>query len=74
MWSSFQKSLWEIVFIETWSKYRKATGDYLVRIQNEHGSWTGSQNWGHIGPVCASAIALTILQLDKGTLPIYQKS
>ncbi len=57
----------------TWSKYRKATFEYLVKTQAPDGSWAGTGNWGYIGPVYATAMYLTILQLDKGTLPIYQK-
>ena len=47
--------------------------DYLVRAQSSDGSWSGTGSWGHIGPVYATATALTILQLDKATLPIYQR-
>ncbi len=57
----------------TWSKYRKAMFDYLVRAQSSDGSWSGTGSWGHIGPVYATATALTILQLDRATLPIYQR-
>lgn len=57
----------------TWTAYRKTTFDFLKNSQNGDGSWTSSQNWGYIGPVYATAVALTIMQLDKGTLPIYQK-
>lgn len=57
----------------TWSKYRKATFDYLIHSQSADGSWSGTGSWGHIGPVYASSMALTILQLDKGTLPIFQR-
>jgi hypothetical protein len=53
----------------TWSKYRKATFPYLVRTQNSDGSWSG----GHVGEVFITAVHLSILQLDKGTLPIYQR-
>jgi hypothetical protein len=53
----------------TWSKYRKAMFDQLVRSQNADGSWSG----GYIGPVFTTAVHLTILQLEKGTLPIYQR-
>ncbi len=56
----------------TWSKYRKETFDGLVKSQsNDH--WTGAGTWSHIGPVYVTSIYLTILQLDKGTLPIYQR-
>ena len=37
--------------------------------RSSDGSWTG----GYIGPVFATAINLTILQLENGTLPIYQR-
>ena len=57
----------------TWSKYRKAMFTSLISMQSSDGSWSGSGSWGHIGPVYASAMALTIMQLDNGVLPIYQK-
>ena len=41
----------------------------LVTRPNADGSW----NQGYIGPVYTTAINLTILQLDKGALPIYQR-
>jgi hypothetical protein len=53
----------------TWSKYRKATFDNLVRTQGSDGSWTG----GHVGPVFITAVHLTIMQLDNAVLPIYQR-
>ncbi|MFN4260331.1 MAG: prenyltransferase/squalene oxidase repeat-containing protein [Gemmataceae bacterium] len=53
----------------TWSKYREAMFDHLVSRQSNNGSFTG----GHIGPIYTTAIYLTILQLDKGVLPIYQR-
>jgi len=56
----------------TWGKYRKAMFDQLVKSQAGDGSWTaGSSQW--IGPVYVTSIYLTILQLDKGTLPIYMR-
>jgi len=57
----------------TWDKYKKGTFDSLVHLQSADGSWSGTGSWGHIGPVYASSMALTILQLDKGTLPIFQR-
>jgi hypothetical protein len=53
----------------TWSKYRKTKFDQLVKTQNAEGYWTG----GYIGPIFTTTVYLTILQLDNGTLPIYQK-
>jgi hypothetical protein len=53
----------------TWTKYKKATFDNLLRTQGTDGSWNG----GHVGPVFITSVHLTILQLDKATLPIYQR-
>jgi squalene cyclase len=53
----------------TWSKYRKAMFDNLVRSQGSDGSWSG----GHVGPVFITAVHLAILQLDNAALPIYQR-
>jgi hypothetical protein len=53
----------------TWSKYRKATFDNLVRTQQADGSWTG----GHVGPVFITAVHLSIMQLDNAVLPLYQR-
>jgi hypothetical protein len=56
-----------------WSNYRKNTFDFLCRAQSSDGSWSSSSNWGYIGPVYATSMALTIMQLDKATLPLYQR-
>ncbi|MCZ2343682.1 MAG: terpene cyclase/mutase family protein [Bacteroidales bacterium] len=53
----------------TWSHYKEAMFDHLKSQQNADGSWTS----GYIGPVFSTAINLTILQLDKGLLPIYYR-
>jgi hypothetical protein len=53
----------------TWSRYRKAFFDYLARAQNADGSWTGTP----IGQVYTTSCYLTILQLEKGVLPFYQR-
>ena len=50
---------------------RTATRSF-PRIVSEAGS-DGSWNQGYIGTVFTTAINLTILQLPKGTLPIYQR-
>jgi len=52
-----------------WSKYRKAFFAFLQRTQQKDGSWRGTP----IGPVWTSSCFLTVLQLDHGTLPIYQR-
>ncbi|MBY0525550.1 MAG: terpene cyclase/mutase family protein [Gemmataceae bacterium] len=53
----------------TWSKYRKPMFEHLLKTQTSDGSW----NSGHIGSIFSTAVNLTILQLDNGTLPIYQR-
>ena len=53
----------------TWTAYKEAMFDYLKTTQAADGSWTG----GYIGPVFATCVNLTILQLDKGIVPIYHR-
>lgn len=54
----------------TWSKYREAMYPYIVDSQDKStGSWTS----GYIGQVFSTSVNLTILQLEKGILPIYQR-
>jgi hypothetical protein len=52
-----------------WSEYKKNTFPKLKAGQSPEGNWTG----GHVGPVFITAIHLSILQLDNGVLPIYQR-
>jgi hypothetical protein len=52
-----------------WSTFRKASFDGIVRSQASDGSWSG----GQVGPVFITAVHLSILQLDKAALPIYQR-
>jgi hypothetical protein len=54
---------------EAWEEYRDQIYARLVREANPDGSWSQ----GYIGPVYTTAINLTILQLDNGALPIYQR-
>lgn len=55
---------------QEWDKYY----DDVVRNQILHTqSASGAWNEGHVGPVYVTAINATILQLDKGFLPIYQR-
>ena len=54
----------------TWSKFRKTMFD----VPQEHPERrTAPGRGGYIGPVFATSINLTILQLENGTLPIYQR-
>ena len=43
--------------------------EFLARTQNPDGSWNGVP----IGQVYTACCYLTILQLDNGVLPIYQR-
>ncbi|QDU19510.1 prenyltransferase/squalene oxidase repeat-containing protein [Urbifossiella limnaea] len=54
----------------TWSKYKEAMYPYLMEAQNRtDGSWQS----GFVGNVFSTAVNLTVLQLEKGILPIYQR-
>ena len=53
----------------TWSRYKKGFFPFLERTQNSDGSWRGTA----IGQVYTTSCYLTILQLDKGALPFYQR-
>jgi len=52
-----------------WETYRDKIFARIVSEAGGDGSWTQ----GYIGPVYTTAINLTILQLPKGVLPIYQR-
>ncbi len=54
---------------EKWKAYRNKIYTKLIGEANPDGSW----DQGFIGAVYTTAINLTILQLDRGTLPIYQR-
>ena len=51
-----------------WEEYRDRLFKELVRRAASNGSWSGE-----IGQVYATAISLTILQLENGSLPIYMR-
>src|SRR5262249_28780082 len=53
----------------TWSRFRDVMHPYLKASQTTDGSWTGN----YVGPVFGTATALTILQLENNTLPIYMR-
>jgi len=55
-----------------WSDYRTAMFEHLKRTQSADGSWAGQGGFG-IGAVYSTSIYATIMQLDKGSLPIYQR-
>jgi hypothetical protein len=53
----------------TWTEYKKSMFEHYRSTQGSDGSWSG----GYAGPELATSFALTILQLDKATLPIYHR-
>ena len=55
-----------------WSDYRKAMFPIIKGSQTSDGSWPAGGQWGG-GPMLSTTINLTILQLENGTLPIYQR-
>ena len=52
-----------------WETYREKIYKRILSEVSPDGSWSQ----GYIGPVYTTAINLTILQLDRGALPIYQR-
>jgi hypothetical protein len=52
-----------------WSRFRDAMYAYLKASQTSDGSWPGR----YVGQVFGTATALTILQLENNTLPIYMR-
>lgn len=53
---------------ETWRTFRDNLYKRINHAQQADGSWTGN-----IGPIYVTSINLTILQLENGFLPIYQR-
>ena len=54
---------------KAWDEYRDKVFQRIISEAAPDGSW----NQGYIGQTYTTAINLTILQLPKGTLPIYQR-
>jgi len=52
-----------------WKKYFGEISNQMLQTQSSSGAWLA----GYIGPVYTTAINATILQLDNGFLPIYQR-
>lgn len=53
---------------ETWRTFRDNLYNRVMNEQTADGSWTGN-----IGSIYVTAINLTVLQLENGYLPIYQR-
>jgi len=56
----------------TWSGYKKEMFPFVLSSQAADGSWNGTGGYG-AGPVFASAVYLTMLQLDRAAVPFYQR-
>lgn len=54
---------------EKWEGYFGELSKDMIRKQSADGSWKE----GHVGPVYTTAINATVLQLENGFLPIYQR-
>ena len=54
---------------DKWKAYRKEIYPRLIAEANADGYW----DQGFLGAAYTTAMNLTILQLDRGTLPIYQR-
>jgi hypothetical protein len=54
---------------EKWNKYLADVGKDILRKQSASGAWKDSQ----VGDVYTTAMNATILQIDNGYLPIYQR-
>lgn len=54
---------------DVWNKYFDQVRDKLLPSQSASGAWKE----GHVGEVYVTSINATILQLDNGYLPIYQR-
>lgn len=54
----------------TWSKFKEATFQGILDNQDKG---SGGWNQGYIGPVFTTSVNLTVLQLEKGILPFYQR-
>jgi hypothetical protein len=54
---------------KVWEEYRDKIFPRLVSEASSDGSW----RQGYIGPIYTTATNLTILQLEKAVLPIYQR-
>jgi len=52
----------------TWLAYRKNAMEYLAKAQKEDGGWDHP-----LGSAYATAVYLTILQLDRAAVPIFQR-
>ncbi len=57
---------------QEWENYRDKVVNKLIAEASDNGK-QAHWNQGYIGPIYTTAINLTILQLETGALPIYQR-
>ena len=53
---------------EDWIKFRDRLNAQIIGRQQNSGSWNGN-----IGPIYITSLNLTMMQLERGYLPIYQR-
>lgn len=53
---------------EDWIKFRDRLNAQIIGSQQSSGSWNGN-----IGPIYITSLNLTMMQLERGYLPIYQR-
>ena len=53
---------------EDWIKFRDRLNAQIIGNQQNSGSWNGN-----IGPIYITSLNLTMMQLERGYLPIYQR-
>ncbi len=58
---------------EKWLTWTRFKDNYFQQILDNQDKTSGAWSQGYIGPVFTTSVNLTILQLEKGILPIYQK-
>ena len=54
---------------EKWEKYFAPIAKQIMSQQSANGAWKE----GHVGPVYTTSMNCTILQIENGFLPIYQR-
>jgi hypothetical protein len=69
----YAQALFSLDIDDAWNTYRTAMFDHLQSSQKKDGSWPASDDIG-VGPVYATALWCTVLQLDKRSHPLLRYS
>jgi hypothetical protein len=56
-----------------WKQWYPPIRDVLVKKQQTDGCWSRNDGYSEAGPEYATAMAVLVLQVPAGLLPIYQK-